>query len=111
MYWYFWVIVVAVETVAGAAILQRWLPRAGVGDRPRAAVRSPDVVNLSPSEVYGEFEFWFASIKVAAIIVFISIGAAYVFGFGHTGSAVANSRRVAASCRSARCRYSRPFRR
>ncbi len=48
------------------------------------------VVNLLSVKSYGEFEFWFASIKVAAIIVFIAIGAAYVFGFGHAGSAVAN---------------------
>jgi GABA permease len=26
LYWYFWVIVVAVEAVAGAGILQRWIP-------------------------------------------------------------------------------------
>jgi 2-aminoethylphosphonate transport system permease protein len=29
---------------------------------------------------YGEFEFWFASIKVAAILVFIALGAAFAFG-------------------------------
>jgi L-asparagine transporter-like permease len=30
---------------------------------------------------YAEFEFWFASIKVAAIIVFIVIAASFAFGF------------------------------
>jgi len=29
---------------------------------------------------YGEFEFWFAGIKVAAIIVFILVGACFVLG-------------------------------
>jgi GABA permease len=42
-------------------------------------------VNLMSARSYGEFEFWFASIKVAAIVVFIALGAAYALGFtsGH----------------------------
>ena len=31
---------------------------------------------------YGEFEFWFASIKVAAIIAFIAIAAGWLLGIG-----------------------------
>src|SRR5215470_7784471 len=31
---------------------------------------------------FGEFEYWFALIKVAAIITFIAVGAALIFGFG-----------------------------
>jgi L-asparagine transporter-like permease len=38
-------------------------------------------VNLLSTRSYGEFEFWFASLKVAAIVAFIAIGAGYVFGF------------------------------
>jgi L-asparagine transporter-like permease len=38
------------------------------------------VVNLISTRFYGEFEFWFSSIKVAAIIAFIAITGAYVFG-------------------------------
>ena len=30
---------------------------------------------------YAEFEFWFASIKVAAILVFVVIAASYAFGW------------------------------
>ncbi len=40
---------------------------------------------------YAEFEFWFASIKVAAIIVFISIAASYAFGWtGQHGATFGN---------------------
>ena len=39
-------------------------------------------VNLMSTRSYGEFEFWFSSIKVAAIIVFILITAGFVFGIG-----------------------------
>ena len=38
-------------------------------------------VNLLSARSYGEFEFWFSSIKVAAIIAFILVTAAYAFGF------------------------------
>ena len=36
--------------------------------------------NLFSVSSFGEFEFWFAGIKVAAIIAFLAIGLAYVFG-------------------------------
>jgi GABA permease len=38
------------------------------------------LTNLASVRSYGEFEFWFASIKVAAIIAFILLCAAFVFG-------------------------------
>jgi L-asparagine transporter-like permease len=38
-------------------------------------------VNLLSARSYGEFEFWFASIKVAAIVVFIAMATAFAFGW------------------------------
>jgi len=38
--------------------------------------------NLVSVKSYGEFEFWFASIKVAAIVAFILIGLGFLVGFG-----------------------------
>ena len=38
------------------------------------------VVNLLSVRSYGEAEFWFASIKVAAIVVFLVAGALFVLG-------------------------------
>ena len=38
--------------------------------------------NLWSVKSFGEFEFWFASIKVAAILVFILIGVGWLFGLG-----------------------------
>jgi GABA permease len=37
--------------------------------------------NLLSTRSYGEFEFWFASIKVAAIVAFIVVGGSYALGF------------------------------
>jgi L-asparagine transporter-like permease len=80
LYWYFWIIVVPVEAIAGANILHQWLPlptwQVGL-----ALMAIMTAVNLMSARSYGEFEFWFASIKVAAIIVFIALSAAYVFGW------------------------------
>ncbi len=80
LYWYFWIIVIPVEAIAGAVILQQWfpgVPRLLIGAGLMAAMSA---VNLMSTRSYGEFEFWFASIKVAAILVFIAICAAFLMG-------------------------------
>jgi len=59
-------------------------------------------VNLMSARSYGEFEFWFASIKVAAIVVFIALAAAYACGLtSRNGPTFGNLTRTAASCRRA----------
>jgi L-asparagine transporter-like permease len=80
LYWYFWMIVVPVEAMAGAKILHAWvplpLPALGLG---LMAVMTG--VNLMSARSYGEFEFWFSSIKVAAIVAFILMALAYACGW------------------------------
>lgn len=79
LYWYFWVIVVGFEAIAGAKIVQYWI------DIPLWLCALVFMIlmtatNLFSVKSYGEFEFWFAGIKVAAILAFIAIGACYVLG-------------------------------
>jgi gamma-aminobutyrate permease len=81
LYWYFWVVVVAIEAIAGAALLKEFIPLE-VWQIGLILMVVMTAVNLLSTRAYGEFEFWFASLKVAAIIAFIGIGAGYVFGFG-----------------------------
>jgi L-asparagine transporter-like permease len=85
LYWYFWVVVVAYEAIVGSRIMSQWLP--GVEPWMTAAGLTALLTgsNLLSTRSYGEFEFWFSSIKVAAIIVFILIGGAYIFGVNPTG--------------------------
>ena len=71
LYWYFWVIVLAVEAVAGAEIMQHWLPGVPMWLLSLVLMTALTRTNLWSVASFGEFEFWFASIKVAAIIVFI----------------------------------------
>ena len=87
LYWYFWVVVVAIEAIAGAQIIHGWFPmlsELGIGIALMALLTA---VNLMSARAYGEFEFWFSSIKVAAIIVFILVCAAWAFGFTSGGGA------------------------
>jgi GABA permease len=80
MYWYFWVIVVALEAVAGAGLVRFWLPNVPAWFISLALLISLSLTNLISVRSYGEFEFWFASIKVAAIIAFLLLGGVYVVG-------------------------------
>jgi AAT family amino acid transporter/GABA permease len=81
LYWYFWVLVVPVEAIAGAKILQHWLPVFSPLQIGLALMTVMTGVNLMSARSYAEFEFWFASIKVAAIIVFIVIAASFACGW------------------------------
>jgi L-asparagine transporter-like permease len=81
LYWYFWVLVVPVEAIAGAKILQHWLPAFSPLEIGLGLMTVMTAVNLMSARSYAEFEFWFASIKVAAIIVFIVIAASFAFGW------------------------------
>src|SRR3954452_23343353 len=82
LYWYFWAIVLAVEAIAGAEILRNWLPGVPVWLMSLILMSLLTVSNLISVRNFGEFEFWFASIKVAAIVVFIAIGIGYLLGIG-----------------------------
>jgi len=84
MYWYFWVIVVAVETVAGAKLVSFWLPDVPQWMLGLALIVLLTMTNLVSVKSYGEFEFWFASIKVAAIIVFLFLATLFVLGMWPT---------------------------
>jgi GABA permease len=91
LYWYFWVVVVAIEAIAGAQIIHGWFPaisELGIGIALMALLTA---VNLMSARAYGEFEFWFSSLKVAAIVVFILLCAGWVFGItSDSGASFAN---------------------
>ena len=80
LYWYFWVIIVGFEAIAGAKIVQYWIPGIPLWLCSLVLLTAMTATNLFSVSSFGEFEFWFAGIKVAAIIAFLAVGAAYVFG-------------------------------
>jgi GABA permease len=87
LYWYFWVIVVPAEAIAGAKIMQLWLPQFSQLQIGVALMSIMTAVNLMSARSYAEFEFWFASIKVAAILVFVLVAASFAFGWFSPGGA------------------------
>ena len=89
LYWYFWIVVVPIEAIAGAQILQLWidLPVWQIGLVLMVVMTA---VNLLSARSYGEFEFWFSSIKVAAIIAFVLVAFAWAAGFTSPGPTWSN---------------------
>jgi GABA permease len=80
MYWYFWVIVVAQEAVAGAGLVRFWLPNEPGWLISLGLLLSLTVTNIFSVRVFGEFEFWFSSVKVGAIVVFLALATLFVLG-------------------------------
>jgi GABA permease len=80
LYWYFWVIVVGFEAVAGAKVIQYWLPDVPLWLASLILMILMTATNLFSVSSFGEFEFWFAGIKVAAIVVFLFLGTLFVLG-------------------------------
>ncbi|HET7480202.1 MAG TPA: amino acid permease [Rubrobacteraceae bacterium] len=80
LYWFFWVVVVAVEAVAGAGILETFIPGVPLWLFCLILVSLLTATNLYSVGAFGEFEFWFASIKVVAIITFLALGTIFVLG-------------------------------
>jgi len=90
LYWYFWVIVVGFEAIVGAKIVQYWI---GIPLWLSALIFMilMTATNLLSVSSYGEFEFWFAGIKVAAIVVFIALGSLFVLGlWPHKSTDISN---------------------
>ncbi|MGJ5827974.1 amino acid permease [Streptomyces ossamyceticus] len=80
LYWFFWVVVLAVEATAGAVILEGWIPAVPQWGWALIVMVVLTATNLVSVASYGEFEFWFAGIKVVAIAAFIVVGGLAVFG-------------------------------
>ncbi|MGW1519288.1 amino acid permease [Streptomyces sp. NPDC001436] len=80
LYWFFWVVVLAVEATAGAKILEGWIPAVPQWAWALIVMVVLTATNLGSVASYGEFEFWFAGIKVVAIGAFVIVGLLAVFG-------------------------------
>ncbi|OEU92286.1 amino acid transporter [Streptomyces abyssalis] len=80
LYWWFWVVVLAVEATAAATILTSWVPAVPQWSWALIVMVLLTATNLASVGSYGEFEFWFAGIKVVAIVAFIVIAGLAVFG-------------------------------
>ncbi len=80
LYWWFWVLVIPLEANAAATILHAWFPNVAIWVFTLVITLLLTATNLFSVKNYGEFEFWFALIKVVAIIGFVILGLAAICG-------------------------------
>ena len=83
MGWVWWielVIVVAAEAIAATSTLVAMWPIAPVWLLTLIFLVVLTAVNLLGVDRFGEFEFWFALLKVAAVLVFLVIGVLLICG-------------------------------
>ena len=73
-------LVIPLEAVAAGTILHAWFPGTAIWVFTLVITMLLTVTNLFSVKNYGEFEFWFALIKVLAIVGFIVLGALAIFG-------------------------------
>ncbi len=78
-YWFMLIMVLGVELLAASAIISGWVPL------PQWAISLALIavfacVNLFGVKHFGELEFWFAAIKVGAIVSFLAVGVLALMG-------------------------------
>ncbi|WP_180004430.1 MULTISPECIES: amino acid permease [unclassified Acinetobacter] len=81
LYWWFWVLVIPIEAIAGAEILHAWFPSISSAVFATFFIVLLSLANFFSTRSFGEFEFWFSLIKVLAIVIFIAIGLTAILGF------------------------------
>ena len=85
-YWFLWVVVGLSEITAVGIYVHYWFPLLPQWISALAGMAIVAAANMAAVKYYGEFEFWFALIKVVTIIVMLIVGAAVIlFGFGNGG--------------------------
>jgi gamma-aminobutyrate permease len=81
LYAYQWCITIGFEAVVGAAVTHRMFPAIPTWLAALVYVTALIMVNFTHVENFGTFEYWFAMIKVAAIVTFLLLGLVTIAGF------------------------------
>lgn len=79
LYWWNWGVIVAIESTAAAKIIAGWVPGLPQWVPALGVTLLFVLINMVSVRAFGELEFWFASIKVGAIVAIIIVGALAVF--------------------------------
>ncbi|KAK0630260.1 amino acid permease/ SLC12A domain-containing protein [Bombardia bombarda] len=79
-YWYAYSILVAAEATAGAILLDYWNTPVPAWVWITIILLVTLLLNIIAVEVFGEAEFWFASIKLITIIGLIIVGVVVILG-------------------------------
>jgi AAT family amino acid transporter len=82
-YWTYWIVVGIAEVTAVGIYMGIWFPETPQWIWALSSIVMMGLINLIAVKVFGEFEFWFALIKVIAIVAMIALGCSVIF-FGFT---------------------------
>ena len=87
--WFQWVIVGMAEIIAVGTYMNYWFPDLPGWIPGLIAMLILTAANLVSVKSFGEFEFWFALIKIVTIVLMIIAGFGLIFfGFGNGGVAI-----------------------
>ncbi|CUH94703.1 putative amino acid permease YtnA [Propionispora sp. 2/2-37] len=88
-YWFMWVVTCMAEITAVGVYVTFWLPEVPQWIPALLALVVMTAVNIISVRAFGEFEFWFALIKIVTILIMIFAGLAMIiFGLGNDGVAI-----------------------
>ena len=80
LYWLTWTVALGSEFTAAGSLMQCWFPDTSVWMWSGVFALLIFLLNAFTVKFFAESEFWFSSIKVMAIILFIILGGAAMFG-------------------------------
>ena len=78
-YWFSWVIACIADLVAITAYVQYFNPDVPIWLPSAITALALLILNLQPVKAFGETEFWFAIIKIVAILALIVVGLILIF--------------------------------
>lgn len=81
LYWLTWTIALGSEFIAAGLIMQKWFPQVSVWIWSLTCMILIFLSNFFSVKAFAESEFWFAAIKVFAIVAFIVLGGLAIAGF------------------------------
>ncbi|NWQ43187.1 amino acid permease [Bacillus sp. EB106-08-02-XG196] len=80
LYCFMWLVVCVIEVIAAGSFLQYWFPSMSLWSLSFISAVFIVAINFMNVKRYGEFEFWFAGIKITMIVLFVVLGSGILFG-------------------------------
>lgn len=94
MSWLNWAVTIGLELITVSMLMKRWFPHVPTWIWCVVFGVLLFLVNALSTKSFAEVEFWFASIKVVTIVLFIILGGAVMFGIvpmqGHSAPMLSN---------------------
>ncbi|OPG95302.1 gamma-aminobutyrate permease [Chryseobacterium mucoviscidosis] len=79
-FWYNWAVTIAAELAAATVLIKYWFPDSSSMLWSLLFLVLIFSLNVLSVKGYGESEYWFAIIKVATVIIFLTVGVLMIFG-------------------------------